>query len=156
MLFVLFKHKTAYEMRISDWSSDVCSSDLSADTDSEVAVQVDQAMLATTREPEPSVVSAGRLPGGMKDLFLLDESEESEVYRAIPAWLPDNWQLQGDRRTGPGAFRLAVLWHAALEEAIKAWLQVTGAPGMAFDIGWGFMNEEIGRASCRERVCKYV
>src|SRR3546814_7164996 len=25
-----FKHKTAYEMRISDWSSDVCSSDLDA------------------------------------------------------------------------------------------------------------------------------
>src|SRR3546814_942518 len=28
--FVLFKNKTAYEMRISDWSSDVCSSDLEA------------------------------------------------------------------------------------------------------------------------------
>src|SRR3546814_10550118 len=28
-LFFLFKQKTAYEMRISDWSSDVCSSDLS-------------------------------------------------------------------------------------------------------------------------------
>src|SRR3546814_3039691 len=28
MLFVFFKQKTAYEMRISDWSSDVCSSDL--------------------------------------------------------------------------------------------------------------------------------
>src|SRR3546814_17685007 len=27
-LFFLFKQKTAYEMRISDWSSDVCSSDL--------------------------------------------------------------------------------------------------------------------------------
>src|SRR3546814_10776732 len=26
--FVFFKQKTAYEMRISDWSSDVCSSDL--------------------------------------------------------------------------------------------------------------------------------
>src|SRR3546814_10363876 len=26
-----FKQKTAYEMRISDWSSDVCSSDLEAD-----------------------------------------------------------------------------------------------------------------------------
>src|SRR3546814_17356260 len=25
-----FKHKTAYDMRISDWSSDVCSSDLAA------------------------------------------------------------------------------------------------------------------------------
>src|SRR3546814_6753182 len=27
-MFVFFKQKTAYEMRISDWSSDVCSSDL--------------------------------------------------------------------------------------------------------------------------------
>src|SRR3546814_2047588 len=29
LLFFFFKQKTAYEMRISDWSSDVCSSDLS-------------------------------------------------------------------------------------------------------------------------------
>src|SRR3546814_4974616 len=28
--FFFFKQKTAYEMRISDWSSDVCSSDLPA------------------------------------------------------------------------------------------------------------------------------
>src|SRR3546814_10652978 len=28
MFFFFFKQKTAYEMRISDWSSDVCSSDL--------------------------------------------------------------------------------------------------------------------------------
>src|SRR3546814_2363009 len=28
--FFFFKQKTAYEMRISDWSSDVCSSDLAA------------------------------------------------------------------------------------------------------------------------------
>src|SRR3546814_12972460 len=28
VIFVFFKQKTAYEMRISDWSSDVCSSDL--------------------------------------------------------------------------------------------------------------------------------
>src|SRR3546814_5307310 len=27
-MFFFFKQKTAYEMRISDWSSDVCSSDL--------------------------------------------------------------------------------------------------------------------------------
>src|SRR3546814_10782276 len=30
LLFFFFKQKTAYEMRISDWSSDVCSSDLDA------------------------------------------------------------------------------------------------------------------------------
>src|SRR3546814_224497 len=31
LLFFFFKQKTAYEVRISDWSSDVCSSDLIAD-----------------------------------------------------------------------------------------------------------------------------
>src|SRR3546814_8115742 len=30
LCFFFFKQKTAYEMRISDWSSDVCSSDLMA------------------------------------------------------------------------------------------------------------------------------
>src|SRR3546814_9353138 len=30
--FFFFKQKTAYEMRISDWSSDVCSSDLTRTT----------------------------------------------------------------------------------------------------------------------------
>src|SRR3546814_5159216 len=29
-VFFFFKQKTAYEMRISDWSSDVCSSDLTS------------------------------------------------------------------------------------------------------------------------------
>src|SRR3546814_4363769 len=42
VVFFFFKQKTAYEMRISDWSSDVCSSDLytnarlKADTDPNV------------------------------------------------------------------------------------------------------------------------
>src|SRR3546814_19394481 len=31
MSLFFFKHKTAYEMRIIDWSSDVCSSDLQVD-----------------------------------------------------------------------------------------------------------------------------
>src|SRR3546814_9527861 len=33
LLLFLFKQKTAYEMRMSDWSSDVCSSDLVSLTD---------------------------------------------------------------------------------------------------------------------------
>src|SRR3546814_10202650 len=32
MCFFFFQQKTAYEMRISDWSSDVCSSDLASAT----------------------------------------------------------------------------------------------------------------------------
>src|SRR3546814_20212151 len=41
-MFVFFKQKTAYEMRISDWSSDVCSSDLpiAASVPSGVAIKV--------------------------------------------------------------------------------------------------------------------
>src|SRR3546814_5622832 len=40
MVFFFYKQKTAYDMRISDWSSDVCSSDLddlSADRQSKPA-----------------------------------------------------------------------------------------------------------------------
>src|SRR3546814_8995677 len=38
-VFFFFKQKTAYEMRISDWSSDVCSSDLRARRRLRAAVQ---------------------------------------------------------------------------------------------------------------------
>src|SRR3546814_7340652 len=38
-MFILFsKRKTAYEWRISDWSSDVCSSDLAARSSASVAI----------------------------------------------------------------------------------------------------------------------
>src|SRR3546814_2317833 len=36
--FFFFKQKTAYEMRISDWSSDVCSSDLGGDAEAVVEI----------------------------------------------------------------------------------------------------------------------
>src|SRR3546814_6745174 len=36
VIIFFFKQKTAYEMRISDWSSDVCSSDLGRDLRDEV------------------------------------------------------------------------------------------------------------------------
>src|SRR3546814_9123620 len=41
--FFFFKQKTAYELRISDWSSDVCSSDLSYDMLGEAATTSDDA-----------------------------------------------------------------------------------------------------------------
>src|SRR3546814_6586103 len=42
-LFFFFKQKTAYEMRISDWSSDVCSSDLGIHRQCERQHRPDQA-----------------------------------------------------------------------------------------------------------------
>src|SRR3546814_9561900 len=39
-IFFFFKQKTAYEMRISDWSSDVCSSDLAEHARASAPAQV--------------------------------------------------------------------------------------------------------------------
>src|SRR3546814_18932532 len=41
-VFFFFKQKTAYEMRISDWSSDVCSSDLTGMTAYEIMLSESQ------------------------------------------------------------------------------------------------------------------
>src|SRR3546814_2173171 len=46
-VFFFFKQKTAYEMRISDWSSDVCSSDLVAPADA-VATRDDRSLRSDT------------------------------------------------------------------------------------------------------------
>src|SRR3546814_14054594 len=46
IVFFFFKQKTAYEMRISDWSSDVCSSDLLAAKSEAVSRKLGLAELA--------------------------------------------------------------------------------------------------------------
>src|SRR3546814_19772161 len=43
ILFFFFMQKTAYEMRMSDWSSDVCSSDLATGVDAARDIQVELA-----------------------------------------------------------------------------------------------------------------
>src|SRR3546814_3654555 len=95
-VFFFFKQKTAYEMRISDWSSDVCSSDLH--------------LLAGRYRHTAEHHRCGRDPergvghGGGEPQQLLDRPGEQ---RRAP---PERGELVG----------------------------------------------EIGRASCRERVCQYV
>src|SRR3546814_9447359 len=87
-LFFFFKQKTAYEMRISDWSSDVCSSDLSENGRFNAQAFVTNAL---------------------KEKYLvLNRDAVIGVFGAVNSF-------EGDPR----------LW-------------------------------EIGRASCRERVCQYV
>src|SRR3546814_17588962 len=48
-VFFFFKQKTAYEMRISDWSSDVCSSDLSRDNTGQTSQRCTQCHDANTQ-----------------------------------------------------------------------------------------------------------
>src|SRR3546814_10733100 len=54
LCFFCFKQKTAYEMRISDWSSDVCSSDL----------EPRYVVLAVLDEPKGNKETYGYATGG--------------------------------------------------------------------------------------------
>src|SRR3546814_2593061 len=56
-MFFVFKQKTAYEMRISDWSSDVCSSDL-------LGVDVWEVIRLANRHPRVNILQPGPGVGG--------------------------------------------------------------------------------------------
>src|SRR3546814_1759060 len=97
-LVFFFKQKTAYEMRISDWSSDVCSSDLA------------EGVLGRLEAAELGDVGAG-----------------GEGLVARPA-----------QHQRPGI----ALAGGTLADLRQTLVHAEG--------------EQIGRASCRERVCQYV
>src|SRR3546814_8449596 len=92
VVFCFFKQKTAYEMRISDWSSDVCSSDLGQRKGTEHFAFGFGGILASGEQPVEPIHPARR-------------RQEVGV-------------IVGAQRTG--------------------------------------LIGQIGRASCRERVCQYV
>src|SRR3546814_5960020 len=85
--FFFFKQKTAYEMRISDWSSDVCSSDL---------VLVCQHM-----PPTFTRLLAERLDG--RSPLHVSEATHGEPVRAGGVWIaPGGSHLEVRRSAGGG------------------------------------------------------
>src|SRR3546814_7572892 len=72
LLFFFFKQKTAYEMRISDWSSDVCSSDL---------WEGRGAMIAFGRSVGSKVLMLGA------SLYLLADAFQQSIVTTPTAWL---------------------------------------------------------------------
>src|SRR3546814_5736215 len=58
--FFFFKQKTAYEMRISDWSSDVCSSDLETGADDDID-EDDLERLKDMTSEAPAIRAVNRL-----------------------------------------------------------------------------------------------
>src|SRR3546814_9385507 len=60
--FFFFKQKTAYELRISDWSSDVCSSDLSSSAMASVSTASSASTFSRVSRRPRAVTQLG--PGG--------------------------------------------------------------------------------------------
>src|SRR3546814_20035101 len=61
--FFFFKQKTAYEMRIIDWSSDVCSSDLFAEIGQQLVARCVGDDLEATRANRLGIVARARVSG---------------------------------------------------------------------------------------------
>src|SRR3546814_5906003 len=92
--FFFFKQKTAYEMRISDWSSDVCSSDLLRQNGDTVARRD-----AVQAGGDADAHAAGRVLGRKpRDLQLLEQhaaallrSEERRVGKECVSTCRSRW-----------------------------------------------------------------
>src|SRR3546814_10843798 len=81
-IIFFFKQKTAYEMRISDWSSDVCSSDLQGQS----ASSDGQFFLATEQGEAMNLINAkyGNVPG-LKGYSHVSDQYAPFATQVIPA-----------------------------------------------------------------------
>src|SRR3546814_3960615 len=107
--FFFFKQKTAYEMRISDWSSDVCSSDLHQDDDGDAEQQ------APVGELDEQVVQPGedgRADDGTGERF--DAAEQHHEQRVEGA--RDRHLDREDRAFGEGEEAAGEPRHGAGED----------------------------------------
>src|SRR3546814_14084426 len=126
--FFFFKQKTAYEMRISDWSSDVCSSDL---VEGLILVDIDT----------------------MAD----GELRNNKLTRAL-TWNPDNVLAGARHITLAGDYAyiaadsglVVVDLSTPLEPKATARLPLTDARASA--VQFRYLWVRIGRAWCGERV----
>src|SRR3546814_10353389 len=121
-------------MRISYWSSDVCSSDLIAHDDPHLENRMQQAIGAIAQRR-----------------FADAETQLNDLVAAAPDWA-ETWNKRAT---------LYYLTHRDAESVadirLILFLDALHPPALA-NAGFAYSAHatEIGRASCRERVCQYV
>src|SRR3546814_12905719 len=128
LFFFFFNQKTAYEMRISDWSSDVCSSDLTRDR-------------CTRHRHRPT-----------KPLPLHPRPRRSRRPRRPQSRLN---RLEPPRR-GPTtpSIRIKTMTVAPHFQFLNGSLHAERVPLNDLARDFGTPLYEIGRAQCREKVCQ--
>src|SRR3546814_7687252 len=130
---------TAYEMRISDWSSDVCSSDLRR-----LSPDAEAGMSLFTAEQVIFVVDddAALREANVQTLDLAGLTAEAfaDAHSVLPRIAADfpGAVVTDIRMPGMDGLELRAAIHA-IDPEIPV-----------------ILITEIGRASCRERVCQYV
>src|SRR3546814_15678397 len=119
-------------MRISDWSSDVCSSDLTADGLLGSLLRKPDFQRETNHWTPEQVVS------------LLECYVEGDLIPSVILWQSETATFVID-----GGHRLSVL---------RAWIEDDYAAGplSLSSFGIEISKEQIESASCREVLCKYV
>src|SRR3546814_14338005 len=116
MVYVFFfKQKTAYEMRISDWSSDVCSSDLYQDHQMgvrgrECSTRPAKAEADTTEKgfkpwshllssaPSTAAISSRKMPASSIELKRPVRSEESRVGKESVSTCRSRWSPHHEKK----------------------------------------------------------
>src|SRR3546814_14817929 len=130
MVCFLFEQKTAYELRISDWSSDVCSSDLRAGEE-EVADEHRGAVAPDDVRGLPPAAQVGTVDDVVVEQGRgVDELDRGGKLAVAAARIVEKLR-RGERQHRPHPFA-------------PAGDQLAGAFG------------GVGRRSCRERGCPYV
>src|SRR3546814_9911690 len=90
VFFFFFKQKTAYEMRISDWSSDVCSSDLT-DAVARRNLMFDGLARRWRDDPPPGFVIAAGITTSAPAVGRLLRSEERRVGKECVSTCRSRW-----------------------------------------------------------------
>src|SRR3546814_219766 len=142
LLFFFFKQKTAYEMRISDWSSDVCSSDLA------LGYRGAKDLLAYLLDPEkaPSEGLKRVISKQPKNLRIrpLDKSRYREDIGTITAIFNDAWSQNWGfvPYTEAEVEHLASALKPLLDPQLVPIAELDGEP-VAFGVALPNLNEAI-------------
>src|SRR3546814_12787408 len=128
-LFIFFfKQKTAYEMRISDWSSDVCSSDLArAILDPELVMLIGSPQIEVDHQhllADPAQRDGGRETAGGFALALLGAGEHQAARQAVRR---QQHQRRAKERKGLRHQSLRVaIGRAACRECVRRYSEIWG------------------------------